>query len=63
MAEKKINVTVRVDRDLREQADKLFTELGMSTTTAVSIFLRQSVREGKIPFEIATTIDKEGDER
>ena len=37
---------------LKAQADALFTELGMNLTTAFNIFVRQSLREGGIPFEV-----------
>lgn len=46
------NVTIRMDDELKAQADELFDDLGMSFTTAVNIFVRQAVREGRIPFEI-----------
>lgn len=46
------NVSFRIDSTLKAQADKLFSELGMNMTTAFNIFLRQSVREGCIPFDI-----------
>lgn len=46
------NVSFRIDSNLKLQADKLFSELGMNMTTAFNIFLRQSVREGCIPFDI-----------
>lgn len=46
------NMTLRIDRKLRQQADSLFSELGLNTSAAINIFLRQSVREGKIPFTI-----------
>lgn len=42
-----------MDSDLKAQADALFNELGMNISTAFSIFVRQSLREGKIPFEIS----------
>lgn len=48
------NVSFRIDSTLKSQADKLFSELGMNMTTAFNIFLRQSVREGCIPFDITT---------
>jgi len=48
-----INLSIRMDRELKEQAESLFSELGMNMTTAFNIFVRQSVRQGKIPFEIA----------
>ena len=46
------NVSFRIDSDLKSQADTLFAQLGMNMTTAFNIFLRQSVREGRIPFEV-----------
>ena len=48
------NVSFRIDSDLKVKADKLFDELGMSMTTAFNIFLRQSVRQGCIPFAVTT---------
>lgn len=47
------NINVRIDKVLKEQAESLFFELGMNMTTAFNVFLRQAVRQGKIPFEIA----------
>ena len=38
----------------KAQADELFAELGMNLSTAFNIFVRQSLREGGIPFEIRT---------
>jgi DNA-damage-inducible protein J len=48
-----INVTIRLDRDLKEESELLFNGLGMNLSTAFNIFVRQSLRQGKIPFEIA----------
>jgi DNA-damage-inducible protein J len=42
-----------MERELKEQAENLFSELGMNMTTALNVFVRQSVRQGKIPFEIS----------
>jgi len=47
-----VNISIRLDRELKEEAEVLFSELGMNMTTAFNIFIRQSVRQGKIPFEI-----------
>ena len=52
MATKISNVSFRIDSNLKSQADNLFSQLGMNMTTAFNIFLRQSVREGRIPFDI-----------
>lgn len=46
------NVSIRMDSDLKAQADALFAELGMNLSTAFNIFV--SLREGGIPFEIRT---------
>ena len=47
------NISIRMDSDLKAQADALFNELGMNISTAFNIFVRQTIREGKIPFEIS----------
>jgi len=47
-----INVTIRLDRDVKENAEKMFNEFGMNLSTAFNIFARQALRQGKIPFEI-----------
>lgn len=53
---KSVNITVRVDEDLKKQADSLFNELGMSLSTAFNVFLRQSVREQQMPFVISKNV-------
>lgn len=52
MAGTTTNISIRMDADLKAQADELFNDLGMNLTTAFNIFVRQSLREGWIPFEI-----------
>ncbi|MFT8890013.1 MAG: type II toxin-antitoxin system RelB/DinJ family antitoxin [Ethanoligenens sp.] len=47
------NISIRMDTDLKAQADALFAELGMNLSTAFNIFVRQSIREGRIPFDIS----------
>lgn len=47
------NISIRMDADLKAQADALFAELGMNLTTAFNIFVRQALREGGIPFAIS----------
>ena len=46
------NLNVRVDEDLKRQAEYIFTELGMSLSTATNLFLRSAVRYGGIPFDL-----------
>ena len=45
-----INMSFRVDKDLKKQADELFKNLGMNTSVALNMFLTQSVREQALPF-------------
>lgn len=47
------NISIRMDSELKSQADIFFNELGMNISTAFNIFVRQSLRDGKIPFEIS----------
>jgi DNA-damage-inducible protein J len=51
-----VNVTFRVDDTLKKQADALFSELGMSLSTALNVFLRQSVREQQLPFAVSKNV-------
>jgi len=53
MPNKTSNISTRMDADLKAAADALFGELGMNLSTAFNIFVRQSLREGKIPFSIS----------
>ncbi len=53
MANNTTNISIRMDSELKKQADLLFEELGMNITTAFNIFVRQTLREGKIPFDIS----------
>lgn len=54
-----VNVTIRMDKNLKKQADEVFHELGMSFTTAVTLFTKQCVRDRKIPFEICLEPNQE----
>lgn len=50
------NLTMRIDDELKKQAEELFNELGMNMTTAFTIFAKQAVREQRIPFSISMDI-------
>ena len=49
---KTVNVTLRIDEDLKEQADALFEDIGLSLNAACRIFLKKAVQEQRIPFEL-----------
>ncbi len=46
------NVNIRLDEDLKKQFDKFCSDVGMSMTTAICIFVKRTVKEQRIPFEI-----------
>ena len=53
------NLNIRTDKDIKDQAEQIFNELGLSMTTAVNIFLRATIREHGIPFELKLDIPNE----
>ena len=52
-----VNVTIRLDKKIKEEADSIFSDFGMSFNTAINLFIRQTIREQKIPFEIKRSIN------
>ena len=46
------NINVRIDADLKKQSEHIFNELGLTMSTALTVFLRQTVRLNGLPFEI-----------
>lgn len=46
------NFSVRIDSDVKRQCEALYKELGMNLTTAINVFLRQSLRVGGLPFDV-----------
>lgn len=45
-------INVRVNDDVKKEAEAVLDEIGMSVTTAVTIFLKTVARERRIPFEV-----------
>lgn len=52
----------RVDSIIKKQADSLFDSLGMDTTTAIRLFLKQAINQQRIPFEIVPPKENFSDE-
>ena len=50
------NFSVRMDSDVKKQSEALFGELGMNLTTAINVFLRQSLRVGVFPFDVTVNV-------
>lgn len=53
------NLNIRMDKEIKDQADKIFAELGLNMTTAINIFLRTAIRERGIPFDVKLEIPNE----
>ncbi len=47
-----IPTSISIDEELKAKAQELFSDLGLDLSTAINIFLRQSVRNNCIPFSI-----------
>lgn len=48
----KVTTSISIDADVKAQAQALYADLGLDLSTAINIFLRQSIRENRIPFEV-----------
>lgn len=46
-----VSMSIRIDKDLKRQADTLFKKLGLNMSTAITMFLRQCEREQGLPFK------------
>lgn len=53
------NVSIRMDAELKRQFEDFCADIGMSMTTAFTVFAKKAVRENKIPFEISGDIPNE----
>ena len=55
----KTNLNIRTDKDIKDKAEAIFNELGLSMTTAINLFLRTTIREHGIPFELKLDVPNE----
>ena len=53
------NLNIRMDKKVKEDAEKIFGELGLNMTSAINIFLRASIRESGIPFALKLDVPNE----
>ena len=49
-AENMVNMTIRIDKDFKKNMDNLFKNLGINTTSAIMMFLKQCDRNKGLPF-------------
>ncbi len=53
------NLNIRIDKNVKQSAEKIFDDLGLNMTTAINIFLRQVIRENGIPFDVKLKVPNE----
>ena len=53
------NLNIRINKDIKDQAEQIFNELGLNMTTAINMFLRTTVRENGIPFSLKLDVPNE----
>lgn len=46
------NLNIRTEKAIKDQAEEIFNELGLNMTTAINIFLRTTIREHGLPFDL-----------
>ncbi|MBR6332735.1 MAG: type II toxin-antitoxin system RelB/DinJ family antitoxin [Dehalococcoidales bacterium] len=46
------NLNIRTDKEVKDKAELIFSQLGLNMTTAVNMFLRATIRENGIPFQL-----------
>lgn len=52
MANNTSAININVDSNIKKEVTELFNSLGLNMSTAINLFLRKSINEGGIPFEI-----------
>jgi len=52
-----ITVSLRMDEHLKAQADRFCDEVGMSMSTAITMFFKRLTKDQRFPFEIAADSD------
>lgn len=45
-------ISMRVDPELKSEAESIFNSLGLTLTEAINVFLHKSVMEGGLPFDV-----------
>ena len=53
------NINIRMERDVKEQAEQIFNDLGLTMTAAINQFLRTAIRERGIPFSLKLDVPNE----
>lgn len=57
---KTTNFSVRMDSDIKKKSEYVYGRLGINLTTAINVFLRQSIRAGGFPFDVRVKDEDDG---
>ena len=49
-------INIRTDKDIKEKASKVFDDIGLNTSIAINLFLKQSIIKRKLPFDIDSDV-------
>ena len=59
----KVSVNIKMEKEIRDNAKVLLNKMGLDMTTAVNMFLIQTIRQSKIPFQIKVDSELEEGEQ
>jgi len=46
------NISIRIDEEIKRDAETLFAKLGLTLSSATNVFFRQAVRKQSMPFKL-----------
>jgi len=49
------NICIRIDKNLKQQFDRLCDELGLSMTALINVFIKRTVKEQGLPFALSVS--------
>ena len=55
MDKEKVTISVRVDKEVKEQFEQICKSMGLNISDAINIFVRKVVSEEGIPFQVKLT--------
>lgn len=51
-----VSTNIKIDSELKKEAQRLFDDMGLNLSMAINMFLKQAVREQAIPFRVGVQI-------
>lgn len=58
MESKTSAINIQVDSNIKKEATMVLSELGLSMSSAINLFLKQVVKKNGLPFEVTNVVDK-----